>query len=109
MYGPEAPGHWSGSSARNAGRSYRHLLAGKKYRVATSFIDYDGDAHHAGEAWTFLGFSFLPYEDGLSLFVSLDGCGEWLIRLQLRAEEQAEVVNNLEHHIEAIERESSGP
>ena len=38
----------------------------------------------------FLGHSFLPYEDGMSFFVSIDGINEWHLRLQWRPEEQGD-------------------
>lgn len=52
-----------------------------------------------GETWQFLGHSFLPYEDGLSLFVSPDGTSEWHIRLQWQPEGQGEVVDDLSRYI----------
>src|SRR4051794_12396453 len=41
----------------------------RTYRVAVAFSDYDKTRHEVGERWTFLGKAFLPYEDGLSLFL----------------------------------------
>lgn len=55
--------------------------------------------HPAGETWFFLGHSFLPYDDGLSLFISLDGEREWRIRLQWRDDQQGRLINGLEDHI----------
>jgi hypothetical protein len=49
--------------------------AGCRFVVAEAFTDYDGDVHPAGESWTFLTHNFLPYDDGLSLIVSLDDQG----------------------------------
>lgn len=95
MYGPEQPGHWSSIEASNCGKEHQFLHAGKWYRVTTDFVDYDGDRHEAGERWQFLGYSFLPYDDGMSWFVSLDGAREWHIRLQWRPEAQGEILDNL--------------
>ncbi len=49
------------------------LLPGQTYRVIAPFKDYDGIVHPIGESWRFVKKSFLPYEDGLSLFVEKDG------------------------------------
>src|SRR5690606_15598829 len=52
--------------------SHQFLHAGHRYRVIRGFRDFDGDEHPPGERWIFHGSSFLPYDDGLSLFVSID-------------------------------------
>lgn len=64
-------------------RGYRwaHLVAGHSYVVVRDFVDFDGHVHPAGERWTFTGYTYLPYNDGLSLFVTLDGQPERQIRL----------------------------
>ena len=62
-----------------------------KYRVVTAFVDYDNIKHEVGERWTFLRKAFLPYEDGLSLFVEQDG-QEVHIRLQSRNDAQGHIV-----------------
>jgi len=62
------------------------------YRVVARFVDYDKVAHEVGERWRFLRKAFLPYEDGLSLFVEQDG-RETHIRMQCREEEQGQIVN----------------
>lgn len=69
--------------------------------VVAEFADCDGDIHPEGESWTFLGASFLPHEDGQSLFVSCDDEREWHIRLKWRDEEQAAVLDHLERYVEA--------
>jgi hypothetical protein len=97
MIGPSEQGHWSKNAAQ---RSFGAMVAGGRYVVAVPFTDFDGDLHPAGEAWTFLGAAFLPYEDGQSLFVSLDGEREWHIRLQWRAEEQAEILDHFDAYVQ---------
>lgn len=96
--GPYASGHWTGSGALEA--CHDLLEAGERYRVRRAFTDFDGDEHRPGEEWTFLGCSFLPYEDGLSLFVSLDGRREWQIRMQWRPESQGTVLDALAKYVE---------
>jgi hypothetical protein len=97
MYGPYEGGHRSGGDAR----PHDFLQPGHRYRVSREFRDFDGDVHPAGEEWTFLGSSFVPYEDGLSLFVSLDGVREWQIRMQWRDEAQAGVLDALAAYVGA--------
>jgi len=96
MYGPRDHGHWTGSRLE---LSHLFLKAGRRYRVLRDFTDFDGDVHVKGETWTFLGSSFLPYDDGLSLFVSLDGRREWQIRMQVRPEAQGPVLDRLSDYI----------
>jgi len=93
MYGPRQFGTWAGGDV--SARDYAHLRIGGRYRVTEEFRDFDGDVHPVGETWTFLGYSFLPYEDGLSLFVSLDGEQEWQIRLQHRPEGQGGMIEHI--------------
>ena len=97
MHGPRASGHWSGSPGCR--RDFAFLAAGQRYRVSAAFTDFDGDVHPAGEEWTFLGASFLPYDDGLSLFVSLDGSQEWHIRMQWRPEAQGDILDGLASYL----------
>ncbi|MES2445473.1 MAG: DUF3601 domain-containing protein [Pseudomonadota bacterium] len=93
-------GHWT---ARLPRQGFKHLKPGRRYEVTAPFTDYDGDLHPAGERWRFLTHNFLPYEDGLSLFVSLDDAQEWHIRLQWRPETQAAIIDALEQHLRACE------
>ncbi len=69
------------------------LVPGQTYQVIKSFVDYDGIAHLVGERWRFLKKSFLPYEDGLSLFIESDGRTIQL-RLQWRPETQGQTIDN---------------
>lgn len=75
-------------------------MAGKKYVVVSQFQDFDKDVHPVGETWTFIGSSFSPYDDGLSLFVSLDDKHEWQIRMQWRPEEQGPIIDAFESYVE---------
>jgi hypothetical protein len=78
---------------------FQHLAPGTRYVVSEAFTDYDGDLHDLGERWTFLGHSFLPHDDGLSLFVSLQDESEWHIRLQWRPDAQGPVLDQLPRFI----------
>lgn len=87
---------------------YRHLQPGQRYRVALPFTDHDGLAHPAGEAWTFVGHSYLPYENGLSLFVR-GKSGVRQIRLRDAPEDDRAVVEALEAHIRPVEGDVASP
>jgi hypothetical protein len=69
------------------------LVPGKSYRVIKTFIDYDGAVHPVGESWRFLKKGFLPYEDGLSLFVERNNQNV-SFRLQWRDEAQGQIIDN---------------
>lgn len=101
MIGPKPRGTWITNAARNA-RGYDMLEPGLRYAVIREFEDFDGGVHSYGETWIFLGHSFAPHDDGLSLFVSLDGEHEWHIRMQCRPEAQGRVVDRLAEYVYAV-------
>ncbi len=96
MIGPEPCGHWTANLPSN---NFEHLVVGQRYRVDRPFQDFDKDIHEAGEIWTFLGSNFSTHDNGLSLFVSLDGASEWHIRLQWHSSEQGPVIDDLGEYI----------
>lgn len=69
------------------------LIPGQTYRVLQAFTDYDGVTHPVGEIWRFVSKNFLPYEDGLSLFIERNQ-QKTSFRLQWRAETQAQIIDN---------------
>ena len=77
------------------------LVPGKTYRVIAAFKDYDGADHSIGESWRFVKKSFLPYEDGLTLFVEKDG-KPIQIRLQWRTETQGPLIDNFSNYVEQM-------
>jgi hypothetical protein len=99
MDGPFPKGNWGDPKAPNCSRQHDFLCSGNWYTVTREFQDYDGHVHPVGERWMFIGKSFLPYEDGLTLCVSLDGKDEWIIRMQWRPEEQGNIIENLADYI----------
>ncbi|MES2957696.1 MAG: DUF3601 domain-containing protein [Pseudomonadota bacterium] len=76
------------------------------YRVVTAFVDYDDVSHGVGDRWRFLRKAFLPYEDGLSLFVDVDG-QEVHIRMQCRDDAQGPIVNAFSNYV--VEESAQGP
>ncbi len=99
MIGPEPRGSWMCAAFR---KPYDMLRPGVQYRVVRSFTDYDRDEHAPGEIWIYLGYNFLPYDDGLSLFVSVNGEQEWHIRMQLRDDEQDGIVRELSRYLQPV-------
>ena len=55
-------------SRNTLGKAYGHLHPGRHYRVERDFRDHDGRLHRQGQQWRYRTYTFLPYEDGLSLF-----------------------------------------
>lgn len=86
-------------SDRGVGHGYLHMIVGKRYRVVQEFTDFDRQVHPVGEEWNYVGTAFLPYDDGRSIFVSLDGTREWHIRMQDREEEQRDILDNFAKYV----------
>lgn len=82
--------------------SYHFLRAGMRYRVVRPFTDYDGETHPSGEEWIFVRTSFLPYDDGLSVFVEDESGQQRQIRLQWRDEAQGPVIDHLSDYVKAV-------
>ena len=77
------------------------LVPGTTYRVKAVFQDYDRQTHEVGECWRFLEKNFVPYEDGLSLFVETDG-RSIQIRLQWRPDAQGAIIDRFSDFVEAL-------
>ena len=75
------------------------LISGKIYRVTKAFTDYDSLVHNVGENWIFTGKSFLPYEDGLTLFTEKDG-KSISFRMQWRNETQGQIIDDFSEYVE---------
>jgi hypothetical protein len=99
MHGPSPRGTLS--TKADYQRDFGHLILGKRYRVAKAFHDLDGDLHPVGEPWLYLGHNFFPYDDGLTLVVSLDGEQEWNLAMQWRAAQQGAILDVFEQYVVA--------
>lgn len=79
---------------------FQHLEVGGTYRVVSEFTDYDGGKHAIGERWVYLGKNFVPYVDGLTLFLEINGepCE---VRMQWTYEEQGAILESLAGYIVA--------
>lgn len=79
------------------------LSPGQLYKVTKPFTDYDRYTHQPGETWIFEGTSFLPYEDGLTVFVKKDGIDHTVaFRMQWRPEEQGDIIDAFPTYVEAV-------
>ena len=81
----------------------RCLVRGHLYRVVKPFRDFDNSLHVGGEEWYFIGSNFLPYDDGLSVFVATDDGSEWHICLCWRPEDQSEICERFTEYVEVVE------
>ena len=102
MTGPLPHGHWR-DAWENSADEFQGLRRRRWYRVVKEFSDFDGDVHPEGETWLFLGHNFLPYEDGLSLFISLDGHQEWHIRMRWTSEDQGLVIDAMQQYLTLVD------
>ncbi len=84
-------------------RDFKHLVIGARYRVAKAFTDFDSGVHPVGESWIFEGHSFLPYDDGLSLFVSEREGQARQIRMRWTDDDQGPVVDALRDYVVAAD------
>ena len=77
------------------------LVPGRTYIVVKAFEDYYGIPHPVGERWRFVSKDFLPYEDGLTLYV--ENKGKTIpFRLQWRAETQGQIIDEFSDFVEEI-------
>lgn len=88
------------AEVRAVARPFGHLRPGQCYHVVQTFVDHDRIVHPIGEAWTFQRSDFLPYDDGLSLFVATPDGSERQIRLQWRPEAEGHVIDSLPAYVQ---------
>lgn len=82
--------------------SYYFLQIGQKYRVKKEFIDFDRYTHTVGETWVFRSANFVPYEDGLTIYVTDTNGVEKSFRLQWREGQQDEIINNFSDYVNQV-------
>ena len=75
------------------------LVLGTRYRVICPFRDFDGELHEPPEEWIYRGYSFLPYDDGLTLHVTSDSGVEGVIPLCGHRELQANILEAFERYV----------
>lgn len=81
-------------------RDFMHLVIGRRYRVVKAFADFDAGEHPVGEEWVFQGHSFLPYDDGLSLFVAPEEGKTRQIRMRWTPDDQGPIVDRLQDYVQ---------
>ena len=77
------------------------MIEGKTYRVIADFKDYDGLSHNVGESWRFSSHDFLPYDDGLTLFIVRDGKNS-VFRMQWSPESQGAIISQFSDFVEEL-------
>jgi len=68
------------------GESYDHLVPGHRYRVATTFTDFDGTVWREGFVFRYRTYNYFPYDEGLTLYHdqgSIRLCGLFDDQLQI--------------------------
>ncbi|GAB2529928.1 DUF3601 domain-containing protein [Microbulbifer agarilyticus] len=80
---------------------YDILKKGCSYEVIKAFRDYRSMPYDVGDRMTFIGFNFVPYESGLSLFFDKNGVERQLM-LCVRPEFQQKIANNLIEYFKAL-------
>ncbi|MFD1260068.1 DUF3601 domain-containing protein [Entomomonas asaccharolytica] len=91
-----------GFYSKSKSENYGYLKVNNFYKIIKPFTDNDNNLHVVGEKWQYLGYSFLPYDEGLQWIVSFDGKHEMMIPLWLLLEEQRYIANNIEQFIQLI-------
>jgi Domain of unknown function (DUF3601) len=79
-----------------------NLKKGETYKVIREFSDYDSKIHHVGETWTFEKTTFLPYESGLSLFVTENGQSV-MYRFQDEPQQQRDLLSNFMNYVNSVD------
>ena len=82
--------------------SLTHLQPDRKYQVIQAFTDFDGRVHPVGETWWFRGDNFLPYDDGLSLFLSPDGEARIQVRMRWLPGDQGEILDRFKDYVAEV-------
>ncbi len=78
-----------------------NLEKGKKYAVIKPFIDFDKIQHTVGEIWLYDRKEFLPYSDGLTIYVFVKG-KIVSFRFQDDENQQKEILNNFQDYMKEI-------
>jgi hypothetical protein len=74
----------------------RHgLVRGTRYSVAKAFSDADGDVHHIGDKWKFLGATFSKFDDEVVISISREDGKDWKIPLIWKSQKQAEIIEQI--------------
>ena len=82
--------------------SLTHLRVGRRYEVIRAFTDFDGRLHPVGETWWFRSDTFLPYDDGLSFFVSVDGVKEIQVRMRWIPGDQGDILDHFRAYVREV-------
>ena len=92
LFSPIPPSEWERSV----------LVRGREYRIVKEFVDADGDQHHVGENWVFIGSAFSRYDGLVILMVQFPGGDEWKIPLLETSSAQHAVIQNFLEYVAPI-------
>ncbi|TLU61637.1 DUF3601 domain-containing protein [Thalassotalea litorea] len=80
---------------------YDILKKGRSYEVIKAFRDFKNMPYEVGDRLKFIGFEFVPYESGLSLFFDKNGVERQLM-LCVRPEFQQQIAHNLIEYFQVL-------
>jgi hypothetical protein len=78
------------------------LVLEVRYRVVLEFRDEDGRMQEPAEEWIYRGYDFLPYDEGLTLFVTWADGGDGVIRMQWHRYAQGQVLDVFERYVTRV-------
>ena len=85
------------------------LKPGQIYRVKAAFVDYDRKEHPVGETWRFVRHNFVPYDDGLTLYLEPlnETNGHRVIRLRCAPGDQEAIADHFSDFVEVLNPSSA--
>lgn len=75
------------------------LIPGRRYEVILPFVDFDGDLHEPPQQWVFLGHNFVPYDDGLMLWVIWGDGSRGVMRFCWDENHQGHILDAFERYV----------
>ena len=84
--------------------NYKHLKQNSVYIVSKEFSDFDSTRHKEGTVLRFVGYSFFPYDAGLTLLFEHER-SDYTVRLRLdQNDSQSRIDENLDKYIEPFKQ-----
>lgn len=94
---------WLCHTRADVPQPFRHLRPGERYFVVWPFVDIIRSAIQSANAGGLVRYAFLPYEDGLTLFLTAPDGQEVQLRLQGRPDAQGSIVDALDTYLSPVE------
>lgn len=83
-------------------KKYDYLIPNEKYAIIKSFSDASGKTFEEGTVFTYLTYTFLPYDDGLQWWITTDNIDVKDIALCLKEENHLYISDNTEIYFKKI-------